>query len=131
MGYVFICLVILFFGLSYMSKDTKAAPEVPEKTRRVLFKWAHYSLGLSTAALVLGFMSFIYKDMRDLGFEAFLFMGVFMYCIYKFLVSNALDEVEDVRSIGVETKIFKTDRAFNLGAFGVIIILIILYKLLW
>ena len=131
MGYVFICLVILFFGLSYMSKDTKAAPEIPEKTRRVLFKWAHYSLGLSTAALVLGFMSFIYKDMRDLGFEAFLFMGVFLFCIYKFLVSNALDKVEDVRSIGVDTKIFKTDRAFNLGAAGVIIILVILYKLLW
>ena len=131
MGYVFICLVIMFFGLSYMSKDTKPAPVVPEKTRRVLFKWAHYSLGLSTAALVLGFMSFIYKDMRDLGFEAFLFMGAFLYCIYKFLISNALDEVEDVRSIGVETKIFKTDRVFNLGAAGVIIILCILYKLLW
>ena len=131
MGYVFICLVLMFFGLSYMSKDTKTAPEVPEKTRRVLFKWAHYSLGLSTAALVLGFMSFIYKDMRDLGFEAFLFLGAFMYCIYKFLVSNALDEVEDVKSIGVETKIFKTDRTFNLGAAGVIIILCILYKLLW
>ena len=131
MGYVFICLVIMFFGLSYMSKDTKPAPVVPEKTRRVLFKWAHYSLGLSTAALVLGFMSFIYKDMRDLGFEAFLFMGAFLYCIYKFLISNALDEVEDARSIGVETKIFKTDRVFNLGAAGVIIILCILYKLLW
>ena len=131
MGYVFICLVIMFFGLSYMSKDTKKAPEVPEKTRRVLFKWAHYSLGLSTAALVLGGMSFIYEDLRNLGFEAFLFMGVFLYCIYKFLVSNALDEVEDRKSIGVETKIFKTDRAFNLGAAGVIIILIILYKLLW
>ena len=131
MGYVFICLVIIFFGLSYMSKDTKKAPEIPERTRRVLFKWAHYSLGLSTAALVLGFMSFLYNDMRDLGFEAFLFMGAFLFCIYKFLVSNALDEVEDVRSIGVETKIFKTDRIFNLGAAGVIIILCILYKLLW
>ena len=131
MGYVFICLVIMFFGLSYMSKDTKQAPEIPEKTRRVLFKWAHYSLGLSTAALVLGCMSFVYKDMRDLGFEAFLFMGVFLYCIYKFLISNALDEVEDARSIGVDTKIFKTDRIFNLGAAGVILILCILYKLLW
>ena len=131
MGYVFICLVIMFYGLSYMSKDTKEAPVVPEKTRRTLFKWAHYSLGLSTAALVLGGMSFLYKDMNDLGFEAFLFLGAFLYCIYKFLVSNALDEVEDVRSIGVDTKIFKTDRAFNLGAAGVIIILFILYKLLW
>ena len=69
--------------------------------------------------------------MRNLGFEAFLFMGVFLYCIYQFLISNALDEVEDARSIGVDTKIFKTDRTFNLGAAGVIIILCILYKLLW
>ena len=76
-------------------------------------------------------MGFFYDDLRNLGFEAFLFMGVFLFCIYRYLVSNALDEVEDVRSIGVETKIFKTDRTFNLGAAGVIIILIILYKLLW
>jgi SSS family solute:Na+ symporter len=39
--------------------------------------------------------------------------------------------VEDVRSIGVETKIFKTDRIFNIGAFAVILILCILYKVLW
>jgi SSS family solute:Na+ symporter len=131
MGYVFICLVVIFFGLSYMSKDTKPAEVVPEKTRRVLFKWAHYSLGLSTAALVLGIMGFFYEDLRRLGFEAFIFMGAFLYCIYKFLVSNALDDVEDVRSIGVETKIFKTDRIFNIGAFAVILILCILYKVLW
>lgn len=131
MGYVFICLVVIFFGLSYMSKDTKPAEVVPEKTKRVLFKWAHYSLGLSTAALVLGIMGFFYEDLRRLGFEAFIFMGAFLYCIYKYLVSNALDDVEDVRSIGVETKIFKTDRIFNIGAFAIILILCILYKVLW
>ena len=41
MGYVFICLVVLFFGLSFMSKNTKPAAELSEKTKRVLYKWAH------------------------------------------------------------------------------------------
>ena len=37
MGYVFICLVVLFFGLSFMSNNTKPAEELTEKTKRVLF----------------------------------------------------------------------------------------------
>ena len=69
--------------------------------------------------------------MKISAVEAFIFMGAFLYCIYKYLVSNALDDVEDVRSIGVETKIFKTDRIFNIGAFAIILILCILYKVLW
>ena len=66
-----------------------------------------------------------------LGFEAFFFMAAMMFCIYLFLVSNAKDKVEDVKSIGVDISIFKTDRTFNLGAVGVILILVFLYWVLW
>ena len=85
MGYVFICLVVLFFGLSFMSKKTKPAELVPEKTKRTLFKWAHICLGLAFGSFVVGTLCFFTEDCRLLGFEAFFFMAAMMFCIYLYL----------------------------------------------
>ena len=131
MGYVFICLVILFFGISLSSKNTKPAEELPEKTKRTLFKWAHIALGAAVVCLVLGCLNFFIKECQLLGFEAFFFLAAMMFSIYLFLYNNAKDTVEDVKSIGVDVAIFKTNTAFNLGAAGVVIILVLLYAILW
>lgn len=131
MGYVFICLVVLFFGISLMSKDTKPADELPEKTKRTLFKWAHITLGVAVVCIILGSLTFFIQECNYLGFEAFFFLAAMMFSIYLYLYNNAKDTVEDVKSIGVDIAIFKTDKAFNLGAAGVILILVILYTILW
>ena len=131
MGYVFICLVILFFGISLSSKNTKPAEELPEKTKRTLFKWSHVALGAAVTCVVLGCLTFYIKECQLLGFEAFFFLAAMMFSIYLYLYNNAKDTVEDVKSIGVDVEIFKTNTAFNLGAAGVVIILVILYGILW
>ena len=131
MGYVFICLVILFFGISLSSKNTKPAEELPEKTKRTLFKWSHVALGAAITCVVLGCLTFYIKECQLLGFEAFFFLAAMMFSIYLYLYNNAKDTVEDVKSIGVDVAIFKTNTAFNLGAAGVVIILVILYGILW
>ena len=131
MGYVFICLVILFFGISLSSKNTKPAEVLPEKTKRTLFKWAHFALGAAVTCLALGCLTFYIKECQLLGFEAFFFLAAMMFSIYLYLYNNAKDTVEDVKSIGVDVAIFKTNTAFNLGAAGVVIILVILYAILW
>ena len=131
MGYVFICLVILFFGISLSSKNTKPAEVLPEKTKRTLFKWSHVALGAAVTCVVLGCLTFYVKECQLLGFEAFFFLAAMMFSIYLYLYNNAKDTVEDVKSIGVDVEIFKTNTAFNLGAAGVVIILVILYGILW
>jgi SSS family solute:Na+ symporter len=131
MGYVFICLVILFFGISLNSKNTKPAEVLPEKTKRTLFKWSHVALGAAITCVVLGCLTFYIKECQLLGFEAFFFLAAMMFSIYLYLYNNAKDTVEDVKSIGVDVAIFKTNTAFNLGAAGVVIILVILYGILW
>ena len=131
MGYVFICLVILFFGISLNSKNTKPAEELSEKTKRTLFKWSHVALGAAITCVILGCLTFYVKECQLLGFEAFFFLAAMMFSIYLFLYNNAKDTVEDVKSIGVDVEIFKTNTAFNLGAAGVVIILVILYGILW
>lgn len=131
MGYVFICLVILFFGISLNSKNTKPAEVLPEKTKRTLFKWSHVALGAAITCVVLGCLTFYIKECQLLGFEAFFFLAAMMFSIYLYLYNNAKDTVEDVKSIGVDVEIFKTNTAFNIGAAGVVIILVILYGILW
>ena len=131
MGYVFICLVILFFSISLCSKNTKPAEVLPEKTKRTLFKWAHVALGAAITCVVLGCLTFYIKECQLLGFEAFFFLAAMMFSIYLYLYNNAKDTVEDVKSIGVDVAIFKTNMTFNLGAAGVVIILFILYAILW
>lgn len=131
MGYVFVCLVVLFFGLSFMSSKTKSAEELSEHTVKTQLRYAYACLATSIICLVIGIVSLFSEDMMRLGFEAVFFLAAFMMCLFIYLRSNALDKVEDVRSIGIDIEIFRTNRAFNLGAAGVIIILTILYAVLW
>lgn len=131
MGYVFVCLVILFFGISFLWGETKPAEKLPEKTIRTQLKYAYICWGCSMASFALGIISIFSVEMQNLGFEAVFFLGVMMLSLFVYLRSNALDKVEDVKSIGIDIDIFRTDRTFNLGAAGVVIILVILYGILW
>ncbi len=131
MGYVFICLVILFFGLSFYSKNTKTAEKLPEYTVKTQLKYAYLCLAIAVVCFVVGIISLFSAEMKHLGFEAVFFLATMMTALFIYLRSNALDKVEDVKSIGVNIEIFRTDKGFNIGAVCVVIILAILYTILW
>lgn len=131
MGYVFFCLIILFFGISFFSTRTKPAEKLSEHTVKTQLKYAYISLFCAIACFVIGIVSFFSVDMMNLGFEAVFFLGALMLSLFVYLRSNAVDKIEDIKSIGVDIEIFRTDKAFNIGAAGVVIILIILYAILW
>lgn len=131
MGYVFVCLVVLFFGISFMSSKTKPAEELSEHVVKTQFKYAYLCLACSVVCYVVGVISLFSVEMQNLGFEAVFFLGTMMLALFIYLRSNALDKVEDVKSIGVDIEIFRTNTSFNIGAAGVIIILIVLYAVLW
>ena len=131
MGYVFICLVVLFFGMSFMSSNTKPATELDEHTVSTQLKYSYICFAVAIVSILVGVYSFTSQEMMNLGFEAVFFLAAMMASIGLYLRSNALDKVEDVKSIGVDINIFKTDATFNIGAIGVIAILTILYIILW
>lgn len=131
MGYVFICLVVMFFGLSFLYGRTKPAEKLAENVVKTQLKYAYICLISAVVCFVIGIVSIFSTDMQNLGFEAVFFLGAMMLSLFIYLRSNALDKVEDVNSIGVDIEIFRTDRTFNIGAAGVIIILVILYSILW
>ena len=131
MGYVFICLVVLFFTLSFCSSKTKPAEELSEHTVKTQLKYAYICLIAAIVCFVVGIISLFSVDMQNLGFEAVFFLGAMMLSLFIYLRSNALDKVEDVKSIGIDIEIFRTNRSFNIGAFAVVLILVILYVILW
>lgn len=131
MGYVFACLVILFFSISMMSKKTVKAAELDEHTINTQMKWSNIILISSVVCLCIGIASMFSHELRCYGFEAIFFLALILFCISFYLRSNAKDKVEDPKSIGVDIAIFRTDKAFNIGAIAIIVILTILYIALW
>ena len=131
MGYVFLCLVLVFIPMSMLSKKTKPAEALPEEATKKQLKWASVMLMLSVLTLVAGIIMMFNETCRNYGAETVFFLTVMFFTLFWYLRSNAKDKVEDVKSIGVDVSIFKTNTAFNIGAAGIIIILAILYVCLW
>ena len=131
MGYVFACLVVLFFGISLTSKKTVKAAVLDEYTVKTQLKWSNVTLILAVACLVIGIASMFSHELRCYGFEAIFFLALMLFCISVYLRSNAKDQVEDPKSIGIDIAIFRTDKTFNIGAIAIIVVLTILYIALW
>ena len=131
MGYVFACLVVLFFSISLMSKNTVPADELDEHTIKTQLKWSNITIISAVVCLCIGIASMFSHELRCYGFEAIFFLALMLGSIGFYLRSNAKDKVEDPKSIGVDIAIFRTDSAFNIGAIAIIVILTILYVALW
>ncbi|MBR3896169.1 MAG: sodium/solute symporter [Bacteroidaceae bacterium] len=131
MGYVFACLVVLFFGISMMSKKTVPAEELDEHTIKTQLKWSNITIICAVVCLVVGIASMFSHELRAYGFEAIFFLALMLFSIGVYLRSNAKDKVEDPKAIGIDIAIFRTDKTFNIGALAIIIILTILYAALW
>ena len=131
MGYVFVCLCILFFGLSFLSKNT-----IPAKTQELWaikkqLKWSDRMFYLTFIALVIGIWGMMKADLRAYGFEAMFFLASMFFALSIYLRSNAKDKIQDPKAVDIDLKLFRTDSAFKIGAYGVILILTILYIALW
>ena len=131
MGYVFACLVVLFFGISMMSKKTVPAETLDEHTIKTQLKWSNITIICAVVCLIIGIVSMFSHELRAYGFEAIFFLALMLFCIGVYLRSNAKDKVEDPKAIGIDIAIFRTDKTFNIGALAIIIILTILYAALW
>lgn len=131
MGYVFLCLVVLFFTISFASKKTVEAEKLDDHTIGTQLKWARIMLLCAIVCFVIGAWAMLYPELRHYGFEAIFFLALMFFVLYVYLHSNAKDKVKDAKALDIDIAIFRTDRAFNIGAAGIIIILIILYTALW
>jgi SSS family solute:Na+ symporter len=131
-GYVFICLVILFVGISLKSSRAVAADELDEHTVKTQLFWSNILFAVAAVSVVLFVASFFNETLQVHGVAgAMIFFAAITATIGFYLRSNALDSVQDPKLVAIDLNIFKTDRAFNIGALGVIAIITFLYIILW
>ena len=114
-----------------MSKKAVPAEQLDEYTIKTQLKWSNITIISAVVCLCIGIASMFSHELRCYGFEAIFFLALMLGSIGFYLRSNALDKVEDPKSIGVDIAIFRTDKTFNYGAIGIIVILTILYIALW
>ena len=131
MGYVFIALVILFIGLSLMSKKTVEADKLDEHTIKTQLFWSRVTALCAVVSLVCGVVGVLSPSLKNVGFEAFFFLFAMFLTIAIYLYSNAKDKVQDPKAVKIDLTVFRSDAAFNWGAVGVVVILLILYIALW
>ena len=131
MGYVFFCLVVLFVTLSLSSKKTVDADTLSEDQIAMQLKYSKIFFVLAIICYAIGVVGVIEPAMRALGFESIFFLATVFLVLSIYLRSNAKDKVQDPKCVAIDLNIFKTGKAFNIGAAGVIAILAILYIWLW
>ncbi len=132
MGYVFLCLVAIFIPMSlYGKKNIVEADKLDQHTIDAQMKWSSILFACAAICLVAAIYGVIDPVLRGWGFEAMFFLAAILGVLGLYLRSNAKDKVQDAKAVGIDLALFRTDRTFNLGALGVIVILFILYVSLW
>lgn len=131
-GYVFICLVVLFVGISLASKKAVKADELDASTIKTQLFWSNVLWGMTAVSIAVLVWAYFDKTLEIHGVQgAMIFFAAMTATLAFYLRSNALDKVQDPKLVTINLEIFKTDKAFNYGALGVILILTILYIVLW
>ena len=131
MGYVFACLAALFIGISLCSKKAVPAKPLDEMTVRTQLVWSRIFFVGALLAAAFGIIGYQFDDLRLYGVEAVFFLATMLLVLSIYLRSNAKDKVQDPQAVDIDLSLFRTDRAFNIGAIAVLAILVILYTLLW
>ena len=132
MGYVFMVLVAIFIPMSIFNKSRIVeADKLDQHTIDAQMKWSQILFVCAAVCLIAAIIGVINPVLRGWGFEALFFLAAILAVLGFYLRSNAMDKVQDAKAVGIDLELFKTDKTFNWGALGVIVILAILYIFLW
>ena len=132
MGYVFMVLVAIFIPMSLFNKSRIVeADKLDQHTIDAQMKWSQILFICAAVCLIFAIYGVINPILRGWGFEALFFLAAILAVLGLYLRSNAKDKVQDAKAVGIDLELFKTDKTFNWGALGVIVILAILYIFLW
>ena len=132
MGYVFMVLVAIFIPMSLLNKSRIVeADKLDQHTIDAQMKWSQILFACAAVCLIAAIIGVINPVLRGWGFEALFFLAAILAVLGFYLRSNAKDKVQDAKAVGIDLELFKTDKTFNWGALGVIVILAILYIFLW
>jgi len=130
MGYVFIVLVFVASIISFLDKKNDVTNSVTESnyTKTIVTSgWILITLGL--ISLIVGII--LFKPLYYLGIESIFMMATALGFLGMILILNVKMKVKDDDSISSDPEIFKTNNIFNIGALGILGIIMALYIIFW
>jgi SSS family solute:Na+ symporter len=130
MGYVFIVLVFIAVIYSLLDRKGKVAhePEVQEKARRtVMTGWILIIAG--AACGIAGI--FLFKRLFYLGIESIFMLATGLMFLGLILILNKRMKTVARKSFVADPAMFKTSTIFQIGAIGIVFIIVTLYAVFW
>ncbi|HBG58842.1 sodium/sugar symporter [Proteiniphilum sp. UBA1028] len=141
MGYVFIILFVIFVAITFVDNTKVETEKADEADRKKMLKWGRITLffalffilaaAIHKILLVSGSTNEWILYLENIGFEAFFFFGSLIFSVSLFLFSNANSQYKDKKAVPFELALFKTDRGFAIGSFGICLLVTLIYILLW
>lgn len=145
-GYIFIILIAFFVMMSLLDKKYVSSEKIDEDSKASMLKWAK-RLGIAGVAFIVMALvvviwgallpetatpeNHIIAYLNDIGFQAFIFLGVLVGGQAIWLVSNSKDSKADPKALPVDLSLFKTSKGYAVGAALICALVGILYIILW
>jgi SSS family solute:Na+ symporter len=130
MGYVFIILVFVASIISFLDKKNDIANLITEsKYTRSAVRSGWILIAFGIISLIAGIL--LFKPLYYLGIESIFMMATALSFLGMILILNVKMKVKDADSISSDPEIFKTNSVFNIGALGILGIIMALYILFW
>ncbi len=130
MGYVFMALTVVCVGISLLENRCKVEGDLPDPLRQK--KDRRMGTGFISFGVIIAIVStFFIKTYAHLALQTIYVMAVGFALIGIILIYNATVKLVDRKAIFVERNLFKTGRAFNIGAIGITAIIFVLYFFFW
>ena len=128
MGYVFIVLVFVASIISFV--DKKVWTTETNHIVRPKFMYAGYVfIVLAVISAIIGVV--FYGDGYKWGLESIFMLASAFGFIGLILVSNEKLIAADKKAFENDPELFKTDKYFNMGSIGILVILFLLYYFFW
>ncbi len=130
MGYVFIVLVFVATIISFLDRKNDVTNIVKESNyTKTTVKSGWIFIAFGAISLLAGIL--LFKPLYYLGIESIFMMATALSFLGMILILNIKMKVKDADSISSDPEIFKTNSVFNIGALGILGIIMALYIIFW
>jgi len=128
MGNVFIFLCIIAITISFLDKARRVDNDVLKSSKFI--RRSSLLLILSgIASIVIGL--FTAQRFAYIGMESIFMFGTLLFVLGLILHWNYKLPFKNVKALKTNMDLYKTGKIFNIGAIGIMIIIILLYALFW
>jgi solute:Na+ symporter, SSS family len=128
MAYVFIILCFMATFITFA--DRKVWTTDTSHTVRPRFMRVGYILiGLGVLSAIAGFI--LHNPLAHMGIDSVFMLASTLAFVGVILVANEKILAADKKAIELNPESFKTDKKFNIGAVGILVILVMLYYVFW